>query len=111
MNALARIAGVARSPGDPKVIATGPISLTKPDSLARALGWFSLGLGLAELLAAPRITRSLGLRGKERLIRAYGVREIAAGIGGRRYVSNCVRARQPMPAPSHHVTSQDTSVP
>jgi hypothetical protein len=80
MNALTRIAGVARSPGDPKVVATGPSSLTGPDSLARALGWFSLGLGLTELVAARRITRALGLRGKEGLVRAYGVREIAAGI-------------------------------
>ena len=80
MNALTTIAGVARSPGDPTIVATGPSSLTRPDALARALGWFSLTLGLAELLAAPRIGRALGLRGKEGLIRAYGVREIAAGI-------------------------------
>ena len=50
------------------------------DALARGLGWFSIGLGLAELLAARRLTRALGLRGQEGLVRAYGVREIANGV-------------------------------
>lgn len=50
------------------------------DKLARALGWFSLGLGLAELFAPRRIARTLGMKGKEPLIRAYGAREIASGM-------------------------------
>ena len=33
--------------------------------LAKALGWFSIGLGLTELIAAERITRALGMEGKE----------------------------------------------
>ena len=49
--------------------------------LAQGLGWFSIGLGLAELLAPHAVSRSLGLRGQEKLIASYGVREIAAGIG------------------------------
>lgn len=56
-------------------------SLTNADRLARALGWFSFGLGVAELLAPGRISKALGLEGKENLIRAYGAREIAAGVG------------------------------
>ncbi len=47
---------------------------------ARALGWFSIGLGAAELFAPGFIGRMIGLRGQETLIRWMGVREIAAGI-------------------------------
>ncbi len=50
-------------------------------SLARGLGWFSIGLGLVEVLAPGRLTRALGMRGHEGLVQAYGMREIAAGIG------------------------------
>ena len=51
------------------------------DALARGLGWFSIGLGLAEVLAPRGLTRALGLDDQERLVQAYGVREIATGIG------------------------------
>src|SRR5919112_5715207 len=51
------------------------------DALARGLGWFSIGLGLAEVIAPGALARALGMRGHEGLIRAYGVREIATGIG------------------------------
>jgi len=49
--------------------------------LARGLGWFSIGLGLAELLA-PRAIASISGVSKSRtgLIRLYGLREIAAGV-------------------------------
>jgi hypothetical protein len=55
-------------------------SLTVTDRVARGLGWFSLGLGLAEIVAPGRLGRALGLEGKESLLRAYGGREIGAGI-------------------------------
>ena len=71
---------IARSEGDPKVQHKGPSSLTGPDRLARALGWFSFGLGITELVAPGVIARTLGLEGKEGLIRAYGAREIASGV-------------------------------
>lgn len=48
--------------------------------LARGLGWFSIGLGLAELLAPRLMARATGLDGREILLRAYGLREIANGI-------------------------------
>jgi hypothetical protein len=51
------------------------------DSLARGLGWFSIGLGLAEVLAPRALTRGLGMEGIEQTVQAYGVREIATGIG------------------------------
>ena len=49
--------------------------------LAKGLGWFSIGLGLAELLAPRAIANITGVS-KERtgLIRLYGLREIASGI-------------------------------
>lgn len=51
------------------------------ERLAVGLGWFSLGLGALELLAAEPLARRLGMRGQESLLRAYGLREIATGIG------------------------------
>lgn len=69
----------ARSSG-PEILHTGPSSMSSSDSLARGLGWFSLGLGFAELLAADQIADAIGMRGKESLIRAYGAREIASGM-------------------------------
>jgi hypothetical protein len=51
------------------------------DALARGLGVFSIALGLVEVLAPRSLTRALGMQGNEALVRAYGVREIATGIG------------------------------
>lgn len=50
-------------------------------ALARGLGWFSIALGVAEIVAPRAITRRIGLRGQEGLVQAYGAREIATGIG------------------------------
>jgi len=75
-----QFSNLVRSKGDPKIISTGPSSLTSADRLARGLGWFSLALGTVELLAPHRVTDMLGMHGKERLVRAYGVREIVAGM-------------------------------
>ncbi len=49
--------------------------------MAGGLGWFSIGLGLLELAAARPLARGLGMPGQENLIRAYGLREIATGVG------------------------------
>jgi hypothetical protein len=48
---------------------------------AMQLGWFSVGLGVAELFFARGMARMMGMRGQEGLLRLYGLREIAAGIG------------------------------
>jgi hypothetical protein len=77
---MANLANIARSEGDPKVLRSGPSSLGTSDQLAKVLGWFSIGLGLAELIAPSRITNALGMQGKEGLVRAYGAREIASGL-------------------------------
>ncbi|CCE01799.1 hypothetical protein [Bradyrhizobium sp. STM 3809] len=71
---------LVRSKGDPKIISTGPSSLTSADRLARGLGWFSIALGTLELLAPHRVTHALGMHGREGLVRAYGVRELLAGV-------------------------------
>lgn len=71
---------IVRSPGDPRVERSGRSSLTPYDRLALGLGWFGLGLGAAELVAPGRLAKAIGLEGKEGLIRAYGLREIAAGV-------------------------------
>jgi hypothetical protein len=80
MNYLSKITGISRSPGDPQVISTGPSSLGAADQLARALGWFSIGLGAIELFAPRAITRALGTEGNEGLVRLYGAREIGSGL-------------------------------
>lgn len=48
--------------------------------LANALGWFSIGLGIAEMVAPRRLGRMLGVR-RPRLWRSYGLREIGTGLG------------------------------
>jgi hypothetical protein len=50
-------------------------------TLSTGLGWFSIGLGLCELFASRQLARGLGMCGYERLIQAYGLREMLAGIG------------------------------
>ena len=47
--------------------------------LARFLGFFSIGLGLTELLAARPLSRAVGLEGQENLVRAFGAREVVNG--------------------------------
>ena len=48
-------------------------------SLSRFLGWFSIGLGLFEILGGKSLARTLGIPKDAVLLRAYGVRE--AGVG------------------------------
>jgi uncharacterized membrane protein len=54
---------------------------TSAKRLAKGLGWFSIGLGLAELLAPRAIANISGVSNKHTgLIRLYGLREISSGI-------------------------------
>ena len=48
--------------------------------LSRLLGWFSLALGAMEVAIPRTLARRLGLRGGPWLVRAFGLREIAAGL-------------------------------
>src|SRR4029453_4472078 len=50
--------------------------------LARTLGWFSIGLGLAEVMAPRALARLIGVSGEHRmLLRLFGLREMASGVG------------------------------
>jgi hypothetical protein len=49
--------------------------------MARGLGWLSIALGVAELLAPRAMSRATGVNGGTTLTRLYGFREIACGIG------------------------------
>ncbi|GJD50160.1 hypothetical protein OPKNFCMD_2897 [Methylobacterium crusticola] len=60
--------------------ATGRGAHSGHERLARGLGWFSIGLGLAELLAPRALCRTLGMEGREALVQAYGAREVATGV-------------------------------
>jgi hypothetical protein len=53
-------------------------------SLATGLGWFSIGLGVAQLAMPDRVNRLIGVHPTEAnrdLQRLIGAREIAAGVG------------------------------
>jgi uncharacterized membrane protein len=48
---------------------------------ARALGWFSIGLGLSELFLTDSLARAIGFRRSPLWLKVMGAREIATGIG------------------------------
>lgn len=55
----------------------------RPETLAKGLGWFSVGLGLAQLTVPRRMARLIGVRADDRMrttMRALGARELASGI-------------------------------
>jgi hypothetical protein len=49
-------------------------------ALAQGLGWFSIGVGIAELAAPGSLARFLDMEGRTDLIRVYGMREIATSL-------------------------------
>jgi uncharacterized membrane protein len=55
---------------------------TEAERLATFLGWFSIGLGLAEALAPRSVARLIGVNedNNETLLRGLGARELASGI-------------------------------
>jgi hypothetical protein len=57
-------------------------SMTPAMRASRILGWVSFAIGAAELLAPRKVARAVGMD-EERtgLLRAYGAREIVAGVG------------------------------
>lgn len=69
--------------------------LIEPRVLTQALGWFSIGLGLAELLAPRAVGRAIGVGDQPALLRLCGVREIVSGVGmlSERYPSKWAMAR------------------
>ncbi len=51
------------------------------NALPMALGWFSIGLGLAELLMPRQVSKAVGVPHRPVLMRTMGARELAAGVG------------------------------
>jgi uncharacterized membrane protein len=54
------------------------------ERLARALGWFSLCLGLVQIVAPRKVAQMVGIPGdadERKVMRAVGLREIANGLG------------------------------
>lgn len=49
--------------------------------LVKTLGWFSIGMGIAQLLAPRQMSRAVGASDSPKLMRSVGAREIAAGVG------------------------------
>lgn len=52
-----------------------------PEQLARGLGWFSLGIGIAQVVAPRTIARLCGVPVPPALMVLCGLREIACGVG------------------------------
>jgi len=75
--------GPSRSPTD--------VRYTPGGGLANALGWFSIGLGLAEVLAPKTMMRMTGVRSPA-LLQVFGLREIISGLA----ILSCARPAGPM---------------
>jgi hypothetical protein len=65
-------------------------SSRKAAGVARGLGWFSIGLGVAQLLAPRALSQMTGMRGQHGLMRLCGAREFVNGVG-------LLAARNPTP--------------
>jgi uncharacterized membrane protein len=77
-------AGGSMQPASRKTTRSNGSNGKLDDKLASALGWFSIGIGLAELVKPGAVNSLIGVKndGKTRGVqRGYGVRELAAGIG------------------------------
>lgn len=68
------------------------------EQLSRALGWFSIGLGLAQVVAPASVANLIGIRDdrdNQAVLRAVGLREITSGVGilSQRRPAGWVKAR------------------
>lgn len=54
---------------------------SRAQQLATALGWFSIGLGIAQLLAPRTVARTIGVPQHSTVMRTLGARELASGVG------------------------------
>ena len=79
-----RYGGGGRVTGDGRQREVNLSKSRRADKLAQGLGWFSIGLGVAQIIAPRGMSRLIGVKdadGNRAVMRAVGVREIAAGIG------------------------------
>jgi len=61
-----------------------PAGSQEAGGLANGLGWFSIGLGVAEIVAARELTKLIGVKPSPRnqaVMQAMGVREVVKGVG------------------------------
>src|SRR3954469_22358899 len=63
----------------PQTARTGS-SQSSHDRIAKGLGYFSIALGVTELLAPQMVSRAAGLAGRDTIVSAYGAGEIATGV-------------------------------
>lgn len=68
-------------PGAPAALPDRAERLAREQQLGTALGLFSVGIGLASLLAPRTVARVTGLPNWPLLLRAVGAREIVSGLG------------------------------
>ena len=54
---------------------------SRADAVASGLGFFSIALGVTEILAPRLVKQAAGMRCSETMVRLYGLREVATGIG------------------------------
>jgi hypothetical protein len=48
--------------------------------ISRGLGWFSVALGIAEVVAPKQLTHALGVDEHDKLVRGFGLRELGPGM-------------------------------
>ncbi|HEV8178054.1 MAG TPA: SRPBCC family protein [Gemmatimonadales bacterium] len=69
-----------RSPASDRRQGNGVTADNGDERLARFLGWFSIGLGLAEIAAPDKLAELIGVEKKPGIFRLMGLREITSGI-------------------------------
>jgi uncharacterized membrane protein len=69
------------APGSNGALRQRLFEVADEEQLARGLGWFSIGLGLTEVLAPRFLARVIGVRPRPALFCFLGLREIASGLG------------------------------
>ena len=77
---MSRITAPARTHGDSPSHSPPDMVFAPGIGVARALGWFSIGLGLAELIKPRDVSTLTGVR-LPHLLQTYGLRAIICGIG------------------------------
>lgn len=81
LKATARRLSAVPRPKVPTQVRRAVRTLGDRDNLNRSLGWFSIGLGLTQLLAPKALGRAIGVGDQSTIMRMCGVREIVSGVG------------------------------
>src|SRR5688572_17520042 len=77
-----RLRSLAREYGGSRELRSRSLEAPQAERLALGLGWFSIGLGVAQLFAPRAISRLAGYGGRHTAVmRLIGLRELACGVG------------------------------